>query len=56
MRDDQRAGVGQTRPQATFFEVACQGGPGYIVTSLVPVSVDQKAQLITCLAFDATSP
>jgi hypothetical protein len=48
-------GVGHS-PKSAYFEVSCSNGQGYVVTTSSPPSLDQKVQLITCLAFDATSP
>jgi len=36
---------------ASYFEVACTNGRGYIVKTSAPPRLDQPIQLITCLAF-----
>ncbi len=48
-------GVGHSTKSA-YFEVACANGRGYIVTTSAPPDVSQKVEMISCLAFDATSP
>jgi hypothetical protein len=48
-------GIGHSAKSA-YFEVACANGRGYILTTSAPPRVDQKVQMISCLAFDATSP
>ena len=48
---DARA-LGQTQDRkVTVFEVACQGGPGYIIDASFPVSANQPAQFNPCYAF-----
>jgi hypothetical protein len=48
-------GVGHSAKSA-YFEVACTNGRGFVMTTSSPPSLDQKVQMITCMAFDATSP
>jgi hypothetical protein len=48
---DARA-LGQTADRkTTVFEVACQGGPGYIIDASFPVSASQPATFNPCFAF-----
>jgi hypothetical protein len=52
---DARA-IGQTSDRkTTVFEVACQGGPGYIVDASFPVSVAQPATFGPCFALTVDS-
>lgn len=48
-------GIGHA-PTATYFEVACSNGRGYILKTSTPPNPAQPAQLITCLAFNDSSP
>ena len=48
-------GVGHSAKSA-YFEVACASGRGYVVTTSAPPNVANPVQMISCLAFDATSP
>src|SRR5580698_2672581 len=40
---------------ASYFEVACANGRGFILKTSAPPKLDQPVQMITCLAFDASS-
>lgn len=40
-------------PTASFYEVACQGGAGYILQADLPVDPAKGAMATTCLQFDA---
>jgi len=40
---------------ASYFEVACSNGKGYIVKTAAPPRLDQPVQMITCLAFSDPS-
>ncbi|HXQ15372.1 MAG TPA: hypothetical protein VN814_12185 [Caulobacteraceae bacterium] len=52
---DARA-IGQTQDRkTTVFEVACQGGPGYIIDASFPVSAAQPATFGPCFAISADS-
>ena len=52
---DARA-IGQTQDRsATVFEVACQGGPGYVVDASFPVSASKPATFAPCFAISADS-
>jgi hypothetical protein len=44
-------GIGQS-PQNTFYEVACQGGTGYVVVASAPFDPNKPVQAQNCLAFD----
>jgi len=48
-------GIGHS-PKAAYFEVACSNGQGYVMQTSSPPSLDQKVQMVTCLAYDASSP
>ena len=48
-------GIGHSAKSA-YFEVACTNGRGYVVTASSPPDPAQKVQMISCLAFDPTSP
>lgn len=48
-------GIGHS-PKSSYFEVACANGRGYVVTASSPPDPSQKVEMISCLAFDATSP
>jgi hypothetical protein len=41
---------------ASYFEIACDGGRGYVMKTSSPPKPDQPVSLITCLAYDASSP
>ncbi len=47
-------GVGHS-PASSYFEVACTNGRGYVLTTTSPPDPTQKVQMISCLAFDASS-
>lgn len=47
-------GIGHS-PDSSYFEIACKSGRGYILKTASPPSPDKPIQLITCLAFDASS-
>lgn len=46
--------IGQTTNNM-FFEVACQGGLGYVLITSAPPSVDQPLEFNTCLAYEPTN-
>lgn len=48
-------GIGHS-PKQAYFEVACSDGRGYVMSTSAPPSLDQKVQMVTCLAYDASSP
>lgn len=48
-------GIGHA-PTASYFEVACSNGRGYIVKASAPPNPAQPTELITCLAFNEQSP
>jgi hypothetical protein len=48
-------GIGHS-PKSAYFEVACANGRGYVLTTSSPPDASQKVQMISCLAFDASSP
>jgi hypothetical protein len=48
--------IGQTSDRATtVFEVACQGGAGYVVDTSFPISTAKPMTFHSCLAFGATA-
>jgi hypothetical protein len=48
-------GIGHSAKSA-YFEVACSNGRGYVMTTSAPPDATQPVQMVSCLAFDATSP
>jgi hypothetical protein len=48
-------GIGHSAKSA-YFEVACANGRGFVMTTTAPPDAAQPVQMISCLAFDATSP
>lgn len=50
---EQARGIGQTKT-ATYAEVACQGGVGYIVVASAPFDTSKPAQVQNCLMYDGT--
>jgi hypothetical protein len=48
-------GIGHSAKSA-YFEVACANGRGYVMTTSSPPDASQPVQMISCLAFDASSP
>ena len=49
--------IGQTNDRTmTVFEVACQGGMGYVIQSSFPVTVAKPATFIPCFGIPAGSP
>lgn len=59
-----KAGIGCTienarsigaSPKNTFFEVACQGGAGYILVTSAPVDAGKEVKANTCLAYEPGS-
>lgn len=48
---EQARGIGQTK-SATYLEVACQGGQGYIVMGSVPFDSAKPVQPQNCLMYD----
>jgi len=47
-------GIGQSKT-ATYLEIACQGGVGYIVVASAPYDGSKKLEAQNCLNFDAGS-
>lgn len=47
-------GIGAS-PTNSFYELACQGGAGYILQASYPADVTKDVLLTTCLAYDAES-
>lgn len=48
-------GIGHSAKSA-YFELACANGRGYVMTTSAPPDAGQPVQMISCLAFDASSP
>ncbi|MDB5423333.1 MAG: hypothetical protein JWQ29_749 [Phenylobacterium sp.] len=47
-------GIGQSKT-ATYMEIACQGGVGYVVVGSAPFDGSKKLEAQNCLNFDAAS-
>jgi hypothetical protein len=39
--------------RASYFEVACSNGRGYVITASSPPRPDQPVQMVTCLAYES---